>query len=164
MKEAILHIGSNKGDRYKHLITTRELIEIHINPILKESKIYETDAWGVNEQPAFLNQVLVINTFLKPLQLLKRLQKIEAIIGKEKDFHWGPRNIDIDIIFYGSDIIKEENLTIPHPLMQERNFVLYPLNEVCRDKIHPILNCTVGEILKKCQDTLAVKNLEKIEQ
>jgi 2-amino-4-hydroxy-6-hydroxymethyldihydropteridine diphosphokinase len=162
MNEIILHIGSNKGNRKKHLETTRTLIENHLNPINKKSIIFETEAWGVEAQADFLNQVLIVNSYLKPLQLLKRLQKIEAIIGKEKEFHWGPRNIDIDILFIGNMIINEKRLKIPHPLIEQRKFVLAPLAEISPDKIHPISKKSVAQLLIECEDNLKVKQLSDI--
>jgi 2-amino-4-hydroxy-6-hydroxymethyldihydropteridine diphosphokinase len=162
MNEIILHIGSNKGNREKHLETTRTLIENHLNPIQNKSIIFETEAWGVKAQADFLNQVLIVNSYLKPLQLLKRLQKIEAIIGKEKEFHWGPRNIDIDILFIGNMIINEKRLTIPHPLIEQRKFVLAPLAEIFPDKIHPISKKSVAQLLIECEDNLKVKQLSDI--
>lgn len=162
MKEIILHIGSNKGDRVQHLELTINLIETHLNPIKKKSKVFETEAWGIKNQPPFLNQVLIVSSFLKPLQLLKRLQKIEAIIGKEKEFHWGPRNIDIDILFIGDLIINEDRLVIPHPLMAQRKFVLVPLVEIYPDKMHPISGKTAAQLLAECEDGLKVIELSEI--
>ena len=161
MKEIVLHIGSNKGNRESYLGMTINLIETHINPILRKSTVFETEAWGVENQPSFLNQVLIVQSYLKPFQLLKRLQKIEAIIGKDKEFHWGPRNIDIDILFIGDLVINEDRLVVPHPLMAKRKFVLQPLAEIYPDKIHPVSQKTITNLLDECQDNLKVKQLSE---
>ncbi len=150
--DLILHIGSNIGDRETNLSSCVELLQIHLGDIVASSGIYATEAWGIKDQPEFLNQAIHIKTYLSAEDVLRIIQKIECIIGKEKEFHWGPRKIDIDIIFYGNHVVDKEGLRIPHPRMQDRAFVLLPLQEIIADFIHPVLKVPVKNLVLQCQD------------
>jgi len=107
--------------------------------ILAESKIYETPAWGFEDQPAFLNMAIKGKTDLQPEPLLKYLKQLEARLGREPSFHWGPRLIDIDLLFYDELVLDTPQLVIPHPRLHERAFVLVPLADIAPDLVHPIL-------------------------
>jgi len=149
----ILHIGSNIGDREKNLHHCVELIKTHLGSILQKSEVYATEAWGIKDQPEFYNQALSITTSLSPHNVQKITQKIEFIIGKEKEYLWGPRKIDIDILFYGNKIINDSILIVPHPRMEQRNFVLVPLMDIISEFIHPVSGLTIREMYTQCKDT-----------
>ena len=154
-----LLIGSNLGDRRKHLSDALWAIETKAGVIRARSSVYETDAWGNTNQPAFYNQAIRITTFLGPTELLTQLQLIEKSLGRERKERWGERVIDIDILFYGDRIMDTPELKIPHPELQNRRFALIPMAEIADDLIHPKMFQTIHELLKNCQDTLAVKKV-----
>jgi 2-amino-4-hydroxy-6-hydroxymethyldihydropteridine diphosphokinase len=156
MNEVYLLIGGNMGDRMLHLNKAKEEIEKQCGQIIKQSSVYETAAWGVEEQAAFLNQVLEIQTDLSPQKLLKTILKIEEDLGRKREIKYGPRLIDIDILLFGDVVIDMHGLKIPHPQMQHRRFVLEPLNEIAAGKIHPVLQKKIAQILSACTDPLTV--------
>ena len=156
MKEAFLLTGGNIGDRLDYLSKAKEAIRKRCGRILKESSVYETAAWGIEDQQAFLNQVLKIETQLNPEELLKTILKIEEELGRERGVKFGPRTVDIDILLFNNDIIDQQGLKVPHPQMQNRRFVLVPLNEIASEKIHPVFKQSISQILAVCADPLAV--------
>lgn len=121
------------------------------------SSVYTTAAWGITNQPDFLNQVICINTILPPQQLIGNLLDIEKKLGRERTLKMGPRLIDIDILLMENIVVNEPNLIIPHPRMQQRKFALIPLNEIATAVIHPILKKTISQLLIECEDNLDVK-------
>lgn len=125
-----LGLGTNLGDRYLNLENAIILINQQVGNVLKQSTIHETKAWGKTNQPDFLNMVIKIDTTLAPQILLKKCLSIENEIGRVRAEKWGPRLIDIDILYYNDLIIDDENLKIPHPFINERDFVLKPLKEI----------------------------------
>jgi 2-amino-4-hydroxy-6-hydroxymethyldihydropteridine diphosphokinase len=131
-------IGGNIGDRLVNLENARNSIEQKCGNIQKQSSIYETEAWGFKNQPAFYNQALCIETALSPQDLMATLLAIEQAMGRERLMPLGPRTIDLDIIYYNQTIIETPTLMIPHPRLSERNFVLAPLAEIAPDFVHPI--------------------------
>jgi 2-amino-4-hydroxy-6-hydroxymethyldihydropteridine diphosphokinase len=157
MNKAYLLTGTNMGEREQNLETAREWIEAECGKISLVSSLYETAAWGQTEQPAFLNQALEIQTSLNAAQLIRHILKIEKNMGRVREEKYGPRLIDIDIIFFDDEIVATSFLKIPHPEMQNRRFVLVPLNEIIPDFIHPVLKKTVQELLDDCPDPLPVK-------
>jgi 2-amino-4-hydroxy-6-hydroxymethyldihydropteridine diphosphokinase len=150
--DLILHIGSNIGQKEENLNRCLSLLQLHVGQIIKTSGIYATEAWGVKDQAEFFNQCIQLATLLSPYDVLHTIQKIECIIGKEKQFHWGPRKIDIDIIYYDDLILNEKYLTIPHAQISHRNFVLAPLADLAPHKLHPVLGKTSDQLLTQCQD------------
>ena len=142
ISKAYLSLGSNLGNREKYLEQARTFLK-ELGKIKKESSVLETPAWGKTNQPNFLNQVILIETKLFPHDLLKECQKIENKLGRERKVKWGARTIDIDILFYDNLVLNEENLTIPHPYISEREFVLEPLNEIAPDFVYPVLGLTI---------------------
>lgn len=156
MNEAYLLTGGNIGNRLDYLNKAKEKIEKSCGLVLQQSSIYETAAWGKEDQQAFLNQALKIKTQLTPQELLKAILQIEATLGRKRDVKYGPRTIDIDILFFNNEIINEQGLTIPHPEMQNRRFVLVPLNEIAPNKIHPVFQKTISRMLAECPDPLQV--------
>ena len=157
MSKTFLLIGGNTGDRLANLRQATDLIDKKCGPLLNASSIYETAAWGKTDQPSFLNQALEMETLLEPLRLLDEILEIEKFMGRHREERYGPRNIDIDIIFYDSRIIAEPGLRIPHPRLQDRRFVLMPLNELAPDWEHPIFHKTIRQLLAECPDSLHVE-------
>ncbi len=151
-KELFIILGTNIGVRFQNLEIARKEIENSIGEITKLSGIYETAAWGITEQPNFLNQVLQISTDLKPNKILQIILKIEENMGRKREEKWGARLIDIDILYFGNKIIDNKALIIPHPFLQERRFTLVPLIEIAPVFIHPILQKTNLELLENCGD------------
>ncbi len=156
-KDIFLALGTNLGDREANLRSAKELLAPKI-VVERESAIYVTPPWGYEDQPEFLNQVIRVRTYLRPLALLKVLKRIEKGMGREETFRNGPRLIDLDILFYGQQVIQKKNLCIPHPRMHERAFVLVPLCEIAPDFVHPVLKETVQTLLSRV-DTQGVRRL-----
>lgn len=162
MNHIYLLIGGNIGDRLANLENARKSIEEQCGPIQKASSIYETEAWGLKDQPAFYNQALCIDTELSPEELLETLLRIEVSMGRKRMVPLGPRNIDLDIIYYNEAVIQQTGLIIPHPRMTERNFVLAPLVEIAAEFMHPILQKTTTQLFQSCKDLSVVyKKSEK---
>lgn len=157
LQTTYLLLGSNLGNREEILEKTIQFIESTIGVVNTRSKFYETAPWGVENQPNYLNIALIVSTTLSPNELLIQTQAIEENLGRVRLEKWGARLIDIDIIFFDNKIIQEANLIIPHPLMQERNFVLVPLEEIAPAFIHPILNKSIRELYNTCADIAEVK-------
>lgn len=152
MTEVYLLLGSNEGNRKGNLKKACKLIEFRCGKIMRPSSIYETEAWGMKEQNHFLNQALLIKTPLTPPNLLNTVKAIEKELGRTETIKWGPRIIDVDILFYEDKIVLLPELTIPHPFIQERKFTLVPLNEIATDFIHPAFKETVKQLLEECLD------------
>jgi 2-amino-4-hydroxy-6-hydroxymethyldihydropteridine diphosphokinase len=150
IQNIFLLLGSNIGDRHKNLLSARTLVDLKAGPVLFHSDIYETAPWGKTDQPAFLNQALQMETDLSPFDLLIMLKAIEKEVGRTDTERWGPRIIDIDILFYGEEVLDHPDLKIPHPYLAERRFALAPLAELVPDFVHPVLHLTVQEMLDKC--------------
>lgn len=148
----LLLLGGNLGDRQAILQQARTLIEQRIAPIVKTSKLYETAPWGVTDQPAFLNQVVQLNTVWHPIDILERILKIEKELGRERRERWGARVIDIDILYYDQLIMQMTHLVIPHPRLHERRFTLVPLAEIAPDFVHSKYQKTNEELLQQCTD------------
>jgi len=161
MPKVYLLLGTNVGNRLENLNVAFALIESKIGIITTSSSIYETVAWGNTQQQAFLNQAIVLETEFAILDLLKTTQTIETTIGRIKTEKWGPRIIDIDILFYGDEIIDEPQLKVPHPFIQERRFTLTPLCDIAPSFKHPLLNKTMEELLDICTDNSEVKLWER---
>jgi 2-amino-4-hydroxy-6-hydroxymethyldihydropteridine diphosphokinase len=157
MTRVYLLSGSNMGSREDMLHQAIALIEKEAGTILRKSPIYEAEAWGHHEQDPFLNQVLLVNTELNPTELLTSILNIELKMGRQRFDKWHQRIIDIDILFYGDQIINLPDLNIPHPHISERRFTLIPLVALNPDFIHPECNKTMKELLDECSDPLKVK-------
>lgn len=148
MVQAYLGLGSNIGDRKQQLLKAIDLIgNIKGIKVTKQSSIYETAPIGYTDQPNFLNLCLEIETELSPQQLLKHCLDIEQQLHRVREIRWGPRTLDIDILLYSDNIIETDNLSIPHPRMKERAFVLIPLNDIASDKKDPRLNQKIYDLV-----------------
>lgn len=145
--QSIIALGSNMGDRSEYLKEAQEKISQRVGQITRKSKILETEAYGYTEQRDFLNMVISVETELEPDELLNTLLQIEVKLGRVRTIHWGPRTLDLDIIYYGDRIIDTEKLKIPHPDLHNREFVLKPIAEICPEFHDPLRNKTVTELL-----------------
>ena len=159
MRTAHLLIGGNLGNRKENLAKAVSLINEQCGSLTRSSSIYETEAWGITDQPSFLNQALEISTSLNARQLMRRVLKIEEEMGRVRKEKLGPRIIDIDILLFENEIHDLRFLKIPHPEMQNRRFVLVPLAEINSSLQHPVLKKTIAELLEKCPDNLEIKKL-----
>ncbi len=151
-----LGLGTNLGDRLANLKNAAGALPPRVI-VLRSSSIYETEPWGFRQQPDFLNQVLEVNTSLDPARLLAYLKRIERKLGRQPSFHYGPRLIDIDILFYGDQVIEQPDLVIPHPRLAERAFMLVPMAELAPALRHPIRGLTVQEMLAQVETTGVTK-------
>ncbi|MFW5944900.1 MAG: 2-amino-4-hydroxy-6-hydroxymethyldihydropteridine diphosphokinase [Bacteroidota bacterium] len=163
MREAIILLGSNMGERYRQLDAALRLIGRHAGEVVMYSSIYESEPWGFQNANNFLNQVVAIDTGLVPRRLLETLQAIEDEMGKKRVSEkeaYSSRVIDIDILFYRDEVIETESLTIPHKLLHRRRFTLLPLNEIAADLIHPVFKKTIRQLLDECPDNSQVYRVE----
>lgn len=160
MAISYLLTGGNVGDTLNTLHRANEILEQKVGTILAKSGIYKTAAWGKTDQADFLNQVIKIKTLLEPQELMLQILRIEEDLGRKRLEKFGPRTIDIDILFYDDLVVDEAHLTIPHPRLQDRKFVLEPLNEIAPNLYHPLLQQTIHQLLVNCTDTLEVKLLQ----
>jgi 2-amino-4-hydroxy-6-hydroxymethyldihydropteridine diphosphokinase len=157
MNKAYLLTGGNLGNTKQNLQLAAQHIEINCGKIVRQSAIYETAAWGNTQQPAFLNQVLELATSLNPEALMTALLQIEESMGRIRAEKYGPRLIDIDVLLYNQEIIHTQLITVPHPELANRRFVLVPLAEIAPGLKHPVLQKTIQQLLQTCPDQLAVK-------
>ncbi len=158
MSVAYLCLGGNIGDREASIHQALEKINRQAGKIISRSGIFETAAWGVTNQQAYLNVCVGIETELSSDKLIKVLLEIEKELGRERNLYhtYEPRTIDIDILFYENEIIHRDDLTVPHPRLHLRKFVLIPLSEIAGTYVHPALNKTIFDLLKECEDTSEV--------
>ncbi|MBX2870734.1 MAG: 2-amino-4-hydroxy-6-hydroxymethyldihydropteridine diphosphokinase [Saprospiraceae bacterium] len=157
MEEIYLGLGSNMGDRKKHINQTINKIEKQLGPCIQQSSLYRTAAWGKTNQSYFINQVIQIRAKKAPIDILDKMLEIEMELGRVRKEKWGERKIDIDLLFYGSEIVELPRLLVPHPFIAERRFVLVPMNEIAPNFIHPIFERSIADLLSDCPDTLPVE-------
>jgi 2-amino-4-hydroxy-6-hydroxymethyldihydropteridine diphosphokinase len=161
MAKTYLLLGSNMGNREAFLSKALTEIDATIGKISKKSKIYQTEPWGEKEQEDFLNIAVEVETKLKPKKILEKIHEIEKLLDREETYKWGPREIDIDILFYGEEMISEVDLTIPHPFIHERKFTLIPLAEIAPELYHPIMGANIMDLLLECEDQSEVLEFRK---
>jgi dihydroneopterin aldolase/2-amino-4-hydroxy-6-hydroxymethyldihydropteridine diphosphokinase len=151
MPTVYLSIGSNLGSRKENCKRAVALLKKKGIAVSKLSSMIETEPWGIEQQQKFINLAVEIITELRPGELLRCLKEIEAELGRAETIRWGPRIIDLDILFYNDTVINLPGLVIPHTGVNEREFVLKPLSEIAPDKIHPVLNKSVRELLQEIE-------------
>jgi 2-amino-4-hydroxy-6-hydroxymethyldihydropteridine diphosphokinase len=144
-----LALGSNLGDRVENLKEAVAALPPQMD-VKAKSQVYETPPWGYEDQPRFLNQVLKTQTYLQPEPLLKHIKRLEVALGRKASFRNGPRLIDIDILFFDDVVLNTPLLTLPHPHLHERGFVLLPLMDIAPDLVHPVRGKSVREMMAGC--------------
>lgn len=157
MVKLYILLGGNLGDKQKIFADALFLLNEKVGKITAKSSIYETEPWGFESSDFFWNQALEISTSLSPEEVLLRTKQIESDLGRVRQSQqYNSRTMDIDILFYGDQIINHENLTIPHSRILERKFVLVPLHEIAPDLVHPVFQKSIGHLLEECTDTLRI--------
>ncbi len=159
MNSAYIILGGNIGDTLKILDQASKILE-EIGTITRHSSFYKTKAWGKKDQPDFINQVIRLETALHAQELMDYCLKTEKELGRVRFEKWDARTIDIDILYFNEDIFSSSKLTIPHPEIENRRFVLVPLCEISPDYAHPLIGATNKELLKNTKDKLAVERLD----
>lgn len=159
MNQLFLITGSNLKNKLANLEKANEEIKKHVGNILASSSIYETEAWGIENQPTFYNQIHLVETPLSSQKVMDTLLQIEKKMGRIRTTKNAARIIDIDILFYNEEIITTKDLIIPHKEIPNRRFVLMPLNEIAPNFLHPQLQKTIQQLLQECNDSLKVKSL-----
>lgn len=158
-EQATILLGTNIGDKREHIGLANEWISKLCGKLIKSSSIYESEAWGKEDQDSFYNQVIQIKTFLPPVYLMSTLLEIELKLGRIRQEKWGPRIIDLDLLFYNKKVLENKIVTIPHPGIPKRNFTLLPLVEIMPHFIHPVEKKTMTELLDNSMDTLTAKKI-----
>lgn len=159
--DVFLALGANLGDRLASLRAACAALEAELGP-LHRSPVYETPPWGYTDQPPFLNMVVQGRSALPPLALLDYLKALERDLGRQPSFRYGPRQIDLDILFYDGQVFQHERLVIPHPRLHERAFVLVPLADLAPDLVHPVLGVTVRALLSAVETVGIVRLADDI--
>jgi dihydroneopterin aldolase / 2-amino-4-hydroxy-6-hydroxymethyldihydropteridine diphosphokinase len=149
MSIAYVGMGSNLGDKEANLREAIGYLRSAGCVINKASSMYITEPWGLRDQPLFVNMAVEVEISLTPCQLLRSLKSIESLMGRDDTLKWGPRIIDLDILLFDNLIIRGDKLTVPHPLLHEREFALAPLAEIAPYAVHPILQKSVSELLRE---------------
>jgi 2-amino-4-hydroxy-6-hydroxymethyldihydropteridine diphosphokinase len=158
MSRVFIGLGSNLGDRATYLHRAlSELENLHQTTVKKFSSVYETEPVGVKGQPKFLNMVAELDSMLRPDDLIHELKEIEQRVGRTFREHWGPREIDLDLLYYGGEMLNETSLQVPHPEISNRRFVLVPLKEIAAEFQDPLRHLSVKELLQRCSDTSSVR-------
>jgi 2-amino-4-hydroxy-6-hydroxymethyldihydropteridine diphosphokinase len=161
MPVCVLLSGSNIGDRESYLQIAIQYFTSEVGALVNKSAIYESEAWGYTNQANYLNQVFIIETSATSLDLLEHIKIIESKAQRERTITYGPRTLDVDILFYDNDIINTPKLIVPHPHIAQRRFTLLPLQELLPNFVHPVLKRTITQLLQACSDELHVYKYPK---
>lgn len=161
MANIYLGLGSNHEPKQENIRKAEHYISQYMGTITARSSDYETEPWGLKEQATFINNVVVVESYRNPAKVLSAIEKIEFVMGRQKHEKWGDRIIDIDILFIDQKQVDTPKLTVPHPYIQERNFVLAPMKEINHMFIHPILQKTIEELYLASLDQSAVRIIGK---
>lgn len=156
-QKVILLLGGNQGEVHRHFMECLKVLQHNAGTIYAHSRIYRTKAWGPVKQDDFLNMAVALRTIYPPHLLLQKLLSIEKRFGRKRDVKYGPRTLDIDILFYGSKVINEHNLRIPHPEIPNRRFALVACCDIAGSMVHPVLDKTIRQLLDECKDPLSVE-------
>lgn len=156
MDQIFISLGSNLGDRQSQIETAKSLLAEASIKIIMCSPLYISKAWGITDQPDFYNQIIQVKTTLSPEDLMALLLDIELKMGRRRDGKWKERSIDLDLLFYGKEIRRTRSLTIPHPMIETRNFILTPMMDLSPHLVHPILGQTIQELYLETPDDLEV--------
>jgi 2-amino-4-hydroxy-6-hydroxymethyldihydropteridine diphosphokinase len=157
-KSIYLGLGTNRGTKLRNIQTAVEMIRRRIGDVFSISSVYITEPWGFTDDQFFLNQVVGVKTELSPGELVHKTKEIEIELGRRKRGKgYQSRTMDIDILFYADEVVDYEDLKIPHPLIQERKFVLVPLAEIAGSYIHPVYQQSIEYLLRQCKDQKQVK-------
>jgi 2-amino-4-hydroxy-6-hydroxymethyldihydropteridine diphosphokinase len=159
MNKVYLLLGSNMGNCKQQLGIATRHISKNVGKVIRKSHFYQTAAWGNEDQPDFLNQLIIVQTKLDAVNCLQKTLEIEVLMGRVRTGKNAPRIIDIDILYFNKEIMNHTDLKLPHPAIQLRRFVLIPLNELSPNFIHPVLGKTNHQLLKICKDKLDVKKI-----
>jgi 2-amino-4-hydroxy-6-hydroxymethyldihydropteridine diphosphokinase len=151
-----LSLGGNLGNTQEIFEACYPMIENKVGVILQQSSLYRTAAWGLQDQADFTNQVILVETTLNPHTILTEIQAIEKALGRERTITWGPRTLDLDILFIDQQIIQTTDLQVPHPHIQDRKFVLIPMEEIAGNFKHPVFKKSMIELLQETTDETAV--------
>ncbi len=157
METIYIGLGSNQDGPDRQLQEACRQIAGQVGAVVAASRVYRTQAWGKTDQPDFLNQVVESQTRLSPREVMDQLLRIEQQMGRIRYEKWSPRRIDLDLLFYGSRIVNESGLQIPHPFLHLRNFVLYPLCELAPHFIHPVLQVSIEHLKTESPDPLLIE-------
>lgn len=159
--KVFLGLGSNLGNRAEYIESAiNEIGSLKNTKLIKKASLYETEPWGFKEQPDFINSAVEVETSLSAEELFIEVKEIEQKLKRQNIGRWQEREIDIDILFYGDEIIRTEKINIPHKEIENRKFVLVPMNELAPDFIHPVFDETINGLLNKSEDPLVVKKYE----
>ncbi len=160
---AYIGIGSNIGNKIEHCQKAiSEILKVKGHKLSAQSSLYKTRPIGYTAQDWFINGVIKIETEMEPVELFRTLKAIESQLGRKETFRWGPRVMDLDLLFYDDIQIQTEELHVPHPHLAERQFVLIPLAEIDRNLVHPVLKKTMGEILDEMKEDQGVERISEI--
>lgn len=163
MVQVYFLLGGNLGDRMATMRYALDALSEAVGPVLQYSSIYETEPWGKQNQPTFLNQTAILESRATPTEILAVIRRIEEELKRQRLEKWGSRTIDIDILFYGDQIYEDEELTIPHTALHERNFTLVPLVEMAPQLAHPRLGKTMQQLYAESPDPLGTRLFKAVE-
>ena len=160
MRTIYLSLGSNQGNRMENLEETRDFIYFNFGDIVSTSGIYETEPWQMEGAEPFLNQIVVVNSALSNAEIIREIREIEVFYARQRSPEkYLPRAMDVDVLFIDQEVISQADLTVPHPKLAERRFILEPISEITPEWNHPVYNKTISELLAICPDNLKVRKL-----